>query len=212
MDEILDLLNSDLGKQFVSGTSTQLDLDEKSATGALSSALPLILGAMKNNAASDEGSQNLLGALGNSKHGSGGVLDNLGSVLGGDSIDQGVMDDGGKILGHLFGGQEQNAAGTLSKSSGLDMDSAMNLLKVAAPFIMNYLGKKTSQNNVSDRGGLEDMLGGLLGSQGGNMQSMASLIQGFDSNDSSLDDIAGALSGGLGSNNDIGSMLKGFLK
>ena len=56
------------------------------------------------------------------------------------------------------------------------------------------------------------MLGGLLGSQGGNMQSMASLIQGFDSNDSSLDDIAGALSGGLGSNNDIGSMLKGFLK
>ena len=41
---------------------------------------------------------------------------------------------------------------------------------------------------------------------------MASLIQGFDNNDSSLDDIAGALSSGLDSNSGIGAMLNGFLK
>ena len=210
MSGILDLLNSDLGKQLVGGTSTQLGLDEKSTVGALSSALPLILGAMKNNAGSDEGSQSLLGAL--TKHNSGGLMDNLGSILGGDSIDQNVMDDGGKILGHLFGGQEKNAVGTISKSSGLNMDSAMSLMKVAAPFVMDFLGKKTSQNNVNDKGGLESILGGLLGSQGTNMQSMASLIQGFDSNDSSIDDIAGALTSGLGSNSGIGGLLKGFLK
>ena len=212
MSDILELLNSDLGKQLVSGTSNQLSLDKKSAAGALSSALPLILGAMKNNAGSEEGSKNLLGALSNTKHSSGGLMDNLGSVLGGDSIDQDVMDDGGKILGHLFGGQEETAVGTISKSSGLNMDAAMNIMKVAAPFVMNYLGSKTSQNNVNDRGGLEDILGGLLGNQGTNMQSMASLIQGFDNNDSSLDDIAGALSSGLDSNSGIGAMLNGFLK
>ena len=44
------------------------------------------------------------------------------------------------------------------------------------------------------------------------MQSIASLIQGFDNNDSSLDDIAGALTSGLDSNSGIGGMLKCFLK
>ncbi len=212
MSGILDLLNSDLGTQLVSGTSNQLGLDKKSTVGALSSALPLILGAMKNNASSEKGSQSLLGALGDSKHNSGGLMDNLSDILGGNSIDDNVMQDGGKILGHLFGGQEKTAVGSISKSSGLNMDSAMSLMKIAAPIVMSYLGKKTSENNVNDQTGLEDMLGGLLGGQSTTMQSMASLIQGFDNNDSSLDDIAGALSSGLGSNSGIGGMLKGFLK
>lgn len=212
MDDILGLLNSDLGKQLINGTSNQMGLDKQSTTGALSSAIPLILGAMKNNAGSDQGSQELLGALGNSKHSSGGLLDNLGSVLGGDSIDSDVMDDGGRILGHIFGGQEKTAVGTISKSSGLDMDSAMNLLKVAAPLIMSYLGKKTSQNNIADKGGLEDLIGGLLGGQGKEMQSMASLIQGFDNNDSSVEDLAGELTKGLGGNSSIGGLLGSFLK
>jgi len=44
------------------------------------------------------------------------------------------------------------------------------------------------------------------------MQSMASLIQGFDGNDSSVDDIAGMLTGGSGSGGGLGSLLGGFLK
>ena len=92
------------------------------------------------------------------------------------------------------------------------MDSAMSLLKVAAPLIMSYLGKQTKQNNVTDSNGLADMLGGLLGSQGGDMASMASLIQGFDSNDSSIDDIAGMLGGGSSSSGGIGGLLNSFLK
>ena len=212
MSGISDLLYSDLGSQLVNGASNQLGLDKKSTVGALGSALPLILAAMKNNAVSAEGSQNLLGALGNSKHNSGGLMDNLSDILGGSSIDNDVLEDGGKILGHLFGGQEETAVGSISKSSGLNMDSSMNLLKVAAPFIMSYLGKKTLENKVNDQAGLDDMLGGLLGSQGTNMQSIASMIQGFDSNDSSLDDLAGSLSSGLGSDSGIGGMLKGFLK
>ena len=212
MSGILDLINSDIGQQFISGTGNQMGLDKNSTSGAMSTAIPLILAAMKNNSNSAEGSAQILNALGNSKHSGGSMIDNLGSILGGDSIDQDVMDDGGKILGHLFGGQENNAASTLSKSSGIDMNSAMNLLKVAAPFVMSYLGKQKSQNNISDQGGLGDLLGGLLGGQGGTMESMASLIQGFDSNDSSIDDIAGLVSGVSGSKGGLGGLLKGFLK
>jgi len=212
MSGILDLINSEMGQQLISGTGNQMGLDKNTTSSALSTAIPLILGAMKNNSSSAEGSEQILNALDNSKHSGGSMLDNLGSILGGGSIDQDVMDDGGKILGHLFGGQENNAASTLSKSSGIDVDSAMNMLKVAAPFIMSYLGKQKSQNNISDQGGLGDLLGGLLGGQGGTMESMASLIQGFDSNDSSIDDIAGLVSGASGSKGGLGDMLKGFLK
>jgi len=212
MSGILDLINSDMGQQLISGTGNQMGLDKNTTSSALSTAIPLILGAMKNNSSSAEGSEQILNALDNSKHSGGSMLDNLGSILGGGSIDQDVMDDGGKILGHLFGGQENNAASTLSKSSGIDVNSAMNMLKVAAPFIMSYLGKQKAQNNISDQGGLGDLLGGLLGGQGGTMESMASLIQGFDSNDSSVDDIAGLVSGASGSQGGLGDMLKGFLK
>lgn len=212
MSGILDLLGSEMGQELIKGTSAQMGMDSKSTSGALGAALPLILGALQNNAGSSQGSEQLLGALQNSKHSNGGMLDNLGSILGGSGIDQDVMDDGGKILGHVFGGQENNAANALSKSSGIDMGSAMNLLKVAAPLVMSYLGKQTSQNNVSDQGGLTDLIGGLLGGQGADMQSMASLIQGFDGNDSSVDDIAGMLTGGSGSAGGLGSLLGGFLK
>ena len=211
MSGILDLLNSEMGQQLVTGAGKQMGLDSKSASSGLSAAMPLILGAMKNNSGSSQGSADLLGALNSPTHG-GGRIDNLGSILGGDSIDQDVMDDGGKILGHIFGGQESNAANAVSKSTGLNMDSAMSLLKVAAPLIMSYLGKQTQQNNVSDSNGLADMLGGLLGSQGGEMASMASLIQGFDSNDTSIDDIAGMLGGGSKSSGGIGGLLNNFLK
>jgi len=65
---------------------------------------------------------------------------------------------------------------------------------------------------VSESGGLGDMLGGLLGSQGGDMASMASLIQGFNGNDSSIDDIAGMLGGGGKSAGGLGGLISGFLK
>ena len=212
MSGILDLLNSEMGQELISGAGKQMGLDSKSTTSALSTAMPLILGALKNNSNSAEGSAQLLGALNSPAHSGGARVENVSSILGGDSIDQDVLDDGANILGHVFGGQESNAANALSKSSGLDMNSAMNMLKVAAPFIMSYLGKQTKENNVSESGGLGDMLGGLLGSQGGDMASMASLIQGFNGNDSSIDDIAGMLGGGGKSAGGLGGLISGFLK
>ena len=91
MSGILDLINSDIGQQFISGTGNQMGLDKSATTGAMSTAIPLILGAMKNNSGSAEGSEQILSALGNSKHSDGSMLDNLGSILGGGSIDQDVI-------------------------------------------------------------------------------------------------------------------------
>ncbi|NLP57894.1 DUF937 domain-containing protein [Lutibacter sp. B1] len=194
MAGILDLLNSDLGKTLINGTSKQLGQDKGKTANALSTALPFILGAMKNNASTPEGAAGLLGALGNDKH-SGNILDNLGSILGGSNIDDDVLQDGAGILSHVFGGKEQNVAQAVSKKSGLDLNSAMQILKVAAPLVMGYLGKETRQQNVTDSNGIGDLLGGLLGSGAQTEQSLVSKLLDADGDGSMIDDLIGMATG-----------------
>lgn len=210
MASILDLLNSDMGKTLIEGTSKQLGQDKNKTSTALSAALPLILGAMKNNAKTPEGASGLLNALGNEKH-SGSILDNLGSILGGGGIDDNVLKDGAGILGHVFGGREQTVANAVSKSSGLDAGSAMNILKVAAPFIMGYLGKEKRQKNVSNESGIGDLLGGLLGNESQQQQSMVERLLDADGDGSIIDDVAGMILGSSGKKKGgLGSLLGGL--
>ncbi len=208
MASILDLLNSDIGKTLISGASQQLGEDKTKTTSAMSAALPLILGAMKNNAKSPEGAAGLLSALNNEKHG-GGILDNLGSILGGGGINDDVMQDGAGILGHVFGGKEQNVANALSKSNGIDMSSAMNILKVAAPVIMGYLGKQSREQGVSDQSGVGNLLSGMLGGDGQKEQSLVTSLLDSDGDGSIIDDIAGMVldAGGSKKKSGLGGLL-----
>ena len=63
MSGILDLLNSDLGKTIINGVSNQTGQDQNKTSGVLTMALPVLMQAMKRNAATPEGAQGLLGAL-----------------------------------------------------------------------------------------------------------------------------------------------------
>lgn len=201
MAGLLDLLNSDLGKTLVNSASQQLGESKGKTTSALTTTLPLILGAMKNNTATTDGANGLLNAL--SKKLDGSILDNLEGVL----TNQNVLQDGAGILGHVFGGKEQNIAKAVSSKSGIDLNSAMNLLKMAAPVIMGYLGKQAKQQNVTDSNGIENLLGGLLGS-GSNDQSLVTKLLDADGDGSVIDDIIGMASGGK--KGGIGGLLGGL--
>jgi hypothetical protein len=190
MAGLLDLLNSDLGKTLVSSASSQLGQNKVQTTSALTTALPLILGAMKNNASTPEGAQGLLSALSNKHDGS--LLDNLGGLLGNND----VLSDGAGILGHVFGGKEQNVAQAVSKKSGMDLGSAMNLLKMAAPVIMGFLGKQTREQKVSDGDGIGNLLGGLLGGGAQKEQSLVTQLLDADGDGSVIDDLIGMAAGG----------------
>lgn len=210
MSGIIDLLGSDLGKTLINGASQQFGQDKEKTTSALSAAMPLILGAMKKNASTEQGAAGLMNALSNSKH-DGNILNNLGSIMGGDSVDSSTLSDGAGIIGHLFGGKEQNVATAVSKSSGMDLGSAMNLLKVAAPFVMGFLGKQKREQNITSNNGIGDLLGGLLGGDGNNEQSLVTSLLDSDGDGSVIDDIAGMLlKGKSGSTGGIGGLLGGI--
>ena len=208
MAGILDLLQSDIGKTLINGTSKQLGNNKQQTTSALTTALPLILGAMKNNVNDESGASGLLGALDRKEH-DGSILDNLGSIFGGSTINQDILTDGAGILGHVFSGKENNVARAVSTKSGLDMSSSMDILKVAAPLVMGFLGKEKRQKNVQDSNGIGDLLGGLLGSSAQNDQSMIEKILDSDGDGSVIDDIIGLASGSK-SKGGIGGLLSGL--
>lgn len=68
MSGILDLLNSDIGKTLINGTSKQMGQSKQKTGLALGAALPLILGALKKNSSDSKGASGLMNALNNDKH------------------------------------------------------------------------------------------------------------------------------------------------
>lgn len=209
MSGILDLLNSDLGKTIVSGVSGQTGQSTDKTGNLLSMAMPVLMQAMRRNAATPQGADGLLGAL-NGKH-DGSILDNLGDLFNG-GVNQNVMDDGGKILGHVLGGSQQNVTNALSSKSGIDAGSVAQILKVAAPILMGVLGKQQRQQQVSNQNGLEGLLGGLLkGNSPQQEQSFLESILDADGDGSVIDDVAGMVLGGdKKSEGGLGGLLGGL--
>ncbi|QOD61314.1 DUF937 domain-containing protein [Polaribacter haliotis] len=194
MAGILDLLNSDLGKQIVSGVAGSTGNDSNKTNSVLTMALPVLMKAMERNASSPEGAQGLQRAL-ETKH-DGSILDNLGSLFGG-GVDESVKQDGAGILGHILGGKQQGVEKVISQKSGLDAGSVANILKVAAPILMGVLGKQKKEQNVSDSSGLGGLLGGMLGGNDTkNEQSFLEKILDADGDGSIVDDVAGMVLGG----------------
>lgn len=191
MAGILDLLNSDMGKQIIGSVSEKTGLDASQATKVVSSTLPALLGQMQNNITSKDGASGLLTALTSGKH-DGSILDNLGGFLKG-----GDFTDGSKILGHVLGGNQDTMVKGLSAKTGVDSSIISKILPMLAPIIMGYLAKQTKKGGVSTGSGLNDILGGLMGGNGGGLASM------FDQNGDGKLDVSDAMSavkkkGGLG--------------
>jgi hypothetical protein len=170
MAGLMDLLNSDLGKQIISGVAGKVGTSEGETSSVLASVLPSLVGGMMNNASTPEGQSGLLGALLGGKHG--GLLDNLSGMLGGD-----VQEDGGKILGHVLGNNQETVQNQVSQNTGVSSDKIAMIMKIAAPILMAYLAKQAQGSGLNNSGattsggGLTDILGGLLG--GGQAQQQA---------------------------------------
>ena len=137
--------------------SQQLGLDSQQAAGAISAALPLLMGALGNNAARPQGAEALLGALQDNHSGLdiGGVL---GAVLGGGNS---PATNGAGTLGHIFGGSQGRAEAGLAQATGLGSDRAGQLLRILAPVVMAYLAQRMSAGDQAqvDADGLGRMLG-----------------------------------------------------
>lgn len=207
MSGLLELLNSPTGRQLVHGMASQTGQPEDKTADVLSMAMPLLLGAMKKNVADPNGAEGLMNAL-TSKH-QGGILEDLGGLFRG-GVDSSVMDDGAGILGHVLGDKQPRVENALSQKSGLDAGTVAQILKIAAPIILGYLGKQKAQNNISDANGLNSLLGSMLGGQPQQNQSLIMSLIDADGDGSVLDDVAGMVLGARKKKSGLGGLLGGL--
>lgn len=203
MSGLLDLLSSPMGQQLISGAAAQTGQPTDQTGSVLSMALPVLMGAMKKNAATPEGAEGLMSAL-SSKH-DGSILDNLGGLFDG-GVDDSVINDGAGILNHVLGGKQAQVESALSAKSGMDAGSVSSILKMAAPILLGFLGKQTQQQNISDSNGIGNLLGSLMG--GDQEQSLIESFLDSDGDGSILDDVASMALGGK--KGGIGGLLGGL--
>ncbi len=209
MSGILDLLNSPETKEVLNGATEKLGISKADVASAFAIATPMIMGAMRNNSNSPERAGGLMDAM-LGKHANGGLLDNLGSLFNGGNFDS-VLQDGQKILGHLFNGQEDYATQAISKSNGIDMSKAASLLKLAAPFILSYFGKKAVSNKISDPQGLSGLLDGIMGDDADSHSIIANKVQGFADNSDTPDTIAESISDNVKKSGIMGKLFNNLM-
>ncbi len=207
MSGLIELLSSPLGKQLISGVAGQTGQTEDKTADVLSMAMPLLLGAMKKNATDPQSAAGLMNAL-TSKH-NGSILDNLGGLFQGGVATE-VLDDGAGILGHILGNKQPAIENALSKQSGIDAGSIAQILKIAAPIIMGYLGRQQAQSNIGNANELSSLLGSMLGGQPKQNQNLITSLIDADGDGSVLDDVAGMVLGSKQKKGGLGGMLGGL--
>ena len=117
-----------LKDQAMKAISKKTGLDLDTSKGLAAKALPMLLGALKNNASDEVKKEGLEKAVAKND---GSVLDNL------DNID---LEDGSKIVGHIFGDKKEAAEKEVGDSS---------ILAALAPMVMWALWKANSDSGSS---------------------------------------------------------------
>ena len=186
--ELLDQLMGQFGPSTIEALSKQIGASPEQTKNAVDGALPSMLGAMRSNAGSTKGAKGLLAALDRDHDGS--ILDDIGGFIG-----KGDTSGGAGILKHVLGKQEGAVSQRLGEKSGLSASQMANLMKLIAPIVMGYLGKKKRSSGF-DIGDIGNVLGELT--------SGADKATGIDLSD--VFDMVGGLSGGKRSGG-IGGLL-----
>lgn len=86
------------------------------------------------------------------------------------------VEDGAKIVKHLLGATEGKTAEKAAKASGIDKKKVLKILAIAAPIIMNQLGKSAKSSKKADLD-MGDVVTSILKNVDG--KDVAKLIKAF---------------------------------
>ncbi|MBQ8917144.1 MAG: DUF937 domain-containing protein [Oscillospiraceae bacterium] len=155
-----NLLNQLITKDTIAQLAKSTKADEGQVESLLTSALPVLMQNMANNASTKEGKDSLAKAL--SQHAAQTNTTNVTTLL-----KQADTNDGEKILGHLLGGSKNDITDALAAKSGLSNKNTLMLLATLAPVLMGLVGnekeKSAKKDDGLDLGDLISVMGGLGG-------------------------------------------------
>ena len=188
LNSIINLLQG----QDLQELASKVGGNEEEVRSGLGIALPAMLEALNKNTNTPEGAESLNKALEDHD----GSIFNY--VMG--FLDNPQSENGLGILGHLFGNSTPNVAQAVSKSSGLDQNSSMQLLTMLAPLVLGFLGKEKKQNNLDANGlnNLTSMLSSNLSQSNPDIMSFVGSLLDSNKDGNFLDEALGMLGGFFG--------------
>jgi hypothetical protein len=157
MADLFDMLQSQVGESLVGALTGQLGGASKQQTSnGVQGAMSILMSALAKNTQSPKGASALGAALDRDHDGS--ILDDIAGFIGGKApINQTRAANGSGILGHILGGQQGNAIGSLMKMSGLNQNQSTSMLAKLAPVVLGMLGKQKKSQGL-DMSGLSNIL------------------------------------------------------
>ena len=152
----------------LSAIGKRLKVKQSDIAQVLSNGIPSMLAGMKENVSTEEGEASLAQAL---KDHSKDDFSDIKSFLA--SAD---LKDGKKILGHIFGDNQEDTVGEISKATGVSKATTSSILSIIAPLLLSSLGNQQQSQSGNSGFSLGNLLGGLLG---GGQQQSAGLLGGL---------------------------------
>jgi hypothetical protein len=153
MNPLIGMLVSQLGGPVVQQISQQIGADNGTTKSAVGMALPMLLSAMGNHAATPDGANAINQAT---QQNDDSILDNLMGFVG----NAGAASMGSALLSQVLGGGSQNAiASAIGQQTGMDNGTTNQLLGMLAPIAISALSK-FSQQSGTDPSSLVQTLGG----------------------------------------------------
>ncbi len=193
-NSLLDLVQSQFSGAIIDQLSQNIGADREKTQVATNGILSTLVGALTNNAKSQDGISSLFNALQQDHDGS--ILDNVSDYLN-PQLPNPVPErtaNGAGILSHLLGDKQGNIIQMISQLAGIDSSSAGGLMKTIAPILMGILGRQTRQNNM-DSSGLMDLFNNerqQITQQREEMSPIMRMLD-MDGDGSVIDDVGGLL-------------------
>ncbi len=188
MNLITQMITQKVGGAAAGMLAQRLGISESTAQTAVQLAVPVIVAALARNASQPQGAQDLHQAVASDHDGS--ILDQLTSYIGNPQAA-----NGSGILSHVLGGERPAVENNLAQATGMDQNSAGNLLEMVAPLVMGAVGREQQQNGL-DPNGLSQFLAQQQQAQPADPGLMGSISSMLDSNrDGSVTDDLSRIAG-----------------
>jgi hypothetical protein len=164
--DLLSLARDALGSDFYKLAGQFLGESQASTQTALSSLLPVVVGAMAQKGATPEGASRLI-SLANSTNLDANAPGNVAALFSGEAAGIKSMLKAGtsSLVPALFGDKSGALVNALSSASGVKSSSATNLLAMVVPLVLALLKKL-----IGDQGLSASSLASLLAGQARNLQ------------------------------------------
>ena len=133
--DLLSIMSALMGSSSTNNISKATGTSTSDVTSILSSALPLLLTGVNNQASSSSTATSFANALASHSQ------DNTSNLA--SFFNTAEMEDGSKIIKHLFGSQTTTATKAIAKEAGVTQAQASSVLSAAAPYFMSLMGQQT---------------------------------------------------------------------